>query len=257
MSGPVTLARRKQGRGPRAVFLHPVGLSGRFWDDVVARLVNTMQCIAVDLRGHGESPWDGQSFSLDDLASDVAAMLDDEGGQPALVIGCSMGGMVAQGVALVAPHLVSGLLIANSGASLPPPAKEGLKQRARMANDEPEAHAEDCLGRWFSRRFAAEQPERVKVIRNELLSTAPRVIANSWLAIADLDYASRLSAIGCRAHIVSGELDTSSPPAAVAGHASLFARGSHQVVAAVGHLTPYEAPELFAEIVLGLAAELK
>lgn len=256
MSGSVQLARRKRGHGRRAVFLHPVGLSGRFWDDIVVRLAGTMECIAVDLRGHGASPWDGQSFTLDDLAGDVAAMLEDEGGKPALVVGCSMGGMVAQGLALAAPHLVSGLLIANSAATLPPSARESLKQRARMAHDEPESHAEDCLRRWFSARFVEEQPSRVGATRDALLATAPRVIAHSWLAVSNLDYASRLTACGSRALVVTGEFDISSPPGGVAAHAALFARGSSQVVAGASHLTPYEVPDVFAQIVVGLAAEM-
>jgi pimeloyl-ACP methyl ester carboxylesterase len=81
------------------------------------------------------------------------------------------------------------------------------------------------------------------------------VIAHSWLAVSGLDYASRLTSFGRRAHIVTGELDASSPPGGVAAHAALFARASSQVVAGAGHLTPYEVPDEFAQIVLRLAAD--
>lgn len=255
MSGPVQLARRKGGHGRRAVFLHPIGLSGQFWEDLIIRVSDTLECITVDLRGHGGSPWDGHSFTIDDLAADVAAALKEEGGSPALIVGCSMGGMVAQGLALTAPHLVSGLLIANSAAILPPSAREGLKQRARMSLDEPEPHARDCLRRWFSSQFAQEQPNRVGAIYDALLATDPRVIAHSWLAISTLNYASRLRSFGGHAHIVTGEFDASSPPDGAAAHAALFPRSSTQVVAGAGHLTPYEMPDEFAQIILGLAAK--
>lgn len=254
MSGPIRLARRKRGYGRKVIFLHPVGLRGSFWDGVGLRLADTVECIEVDLRGHGGSPWDGQSFSLDDLARDVVALMEEEGGQ-ALVVGCSIGGMVAQGIALAAPHLVSALLVSNSAASLPPPARDGLKLRAQMACDEPKRHADDCIQRWFSRRFAEEAPERVQAVHDMLLATDPQAIALSWLAVSELDYAARLPAFKRRVHIVTGEFDTSSPPGALAAHAALFENSSMQVILGAGHLAPYEAADTFSQIVLRLAAE--
>ena len=78
--------------GP-VLLMHPVGLKGEFWREVVAELEGECRLIYPDFRGHGGSDASLAPFTLADLADDMAELLRALAG-PALVVGCSMGGMV-------------------------------------------------------------------------------------------------------------------------------------------------------------------
>jgi 3-oxoadipate enol-lactonase len=246
---PVKLACRTKGTGRRLIFLHPIGLSGRFWQGVIGRLAPDFTCISVDLRGHGDSPWNRTSFTIDDLAGDVVACIDQTGAGEVVLVGCSMGGMVAQAAALRAPHLVAGLVVSNSAASVPAAARKAVRERGALAARDRTLGAEDCIDRWFPAQYRANSAVRIEVIRDMLLATNPDVIASSWVALSDLQLTDRLTQFDGWALVVTGEFDLSAPPEASAMHARLFRRGAATVVPGAGHLTPYEAPDVFAGLI--------
>ena len=228
---PAKLSWRADGQGREIVLLHPLGLSGRFWVDVVERLAAKFSCISIDLRGHGGSAWDGTPFGMDDLAGDVVGCLEEIGGRSSLLVGCSMGGMVAQGVAIRAPHLVQALALSNSTAAIPSHARDALRARGRLALEDRELAAQDCIRRWFTDRYQTEQPVRVGIIREALLTTDPQVIAQSWSAIADVDYEKQfLSTFEGPALVVTGEFDTSASPISCESHAAAFTRATAMVI---------------------------
>lgn len=88
------LSHDAAGRGPLAlVFLHGFGGSRLFWRQQLDGFSSVTQCIAVDLPGHGESPW--EACSLSDMAGQVMAVLRKSGVQRAHLVGSSFGGLVA------------------------------------------------------------------------------------------------------------------------------------------------------------------
>ena len=86
--------------------------SARNWNAIAQRLSKTRTVVTVDMRNHGYSFWnDGHSYP--DLASDLAAVIEDLGNGPVDVIGHSMGGKASMVLALTAPELVRRLLVAD------------------------------------------------------------------------------------------------------------------------------------------------
>src|SRR5262249_46323706 len=77
--------------------LHSLAMSGGLWQPLVDRLAEP--AIAMDARGHGESTWDGSTFTVEDLAADVAALIEARADGPVAVGGMSMGGCVAVALA--------------------------------------------------------------------------------------------------------------------------------------------------------------
>ena len=71
------LAYRRAGSGEPVVLLHPLALAGDAWGEFADRLATRADVIAVDARGHGRSAWDGGPFTIEDLADDVGALLDE------------------------------------------------------------------------------------------------------------------------------------------------------------------------------------
>ena len=96
---------------PALLIVHGLFGSGRNWGAIAKRLGQTRAVHAVDMRNHAGSPW-ADSHGYDDLAADLAAVIDRIGG-PVDVLGHSMGGKAAMVLALTRPALVNRLLVAD------------------------------------------------------------------------------------------------------------------------------------------------
>lgn len=105
----VELAFQEVGQGPPVVILHGLFGSKRNWTSIARQLAATHRVFAVDLRNHGESPWDAR-HDYPALADDVAQFLEQSLDEPSAVIGHSMGGKVAMVLALTRPDLVERLV---------------------------------------------------------------------------------------------------------------------------------------------------
>ena len=108
-------------RGPQdgaaVLFLNSLGTDLRMWDGVVDQLPE-IRAIGMDKRGHGLSATPAGDWTLDDLAHDALALMDHLGVGRAVVAGCSIGGMIAQAMATLAPDRVRGLFLSNTGRIL-------------------------------------------------------------------------------------------------------------------------------------------
>ena len=96
---------------PPLLIAHGLFGSARNWGIIAKRLSDERQVVAVDMRNHGASPW-YESHKYDDMADDLAEVIDQYGGQMD-VIGHSMGGKAAMVMALTRPNLVRRLVVAD------------------------------------------------------------------------------------------------------------------------------------------------
>lgn len=97
------IAWDESGTGPPVVFVHGLTEDRRGWDPVVAHLNDRFRCVRLDLRGHGESS-DADDMSALAMAEDVATVVADALiAQPPLVVGHSLGAVVATAYASQAP----------------------------------------------------------------------------------------------------------------------------------------------------------
>ncbi len=114
------LSFNEYGAGPPLVVLHGLFGSKRNFSAIARRLADAFQVITVDLRNHGESPWDNR-HDYPALAADVAQLIERQLGGPAAVIGHSMGGKAAMLLALTRPELVERLVVVD----IPPARSRG------------------------------------------------------------------------------------------------------------------------------------
>jgi 3-oxoadipate enol-lactonase len=127
----IQLAYARRGDGPPLVLLHGFPLDHHLWDEVVPLLEDTFDVILPDLRGFGESTTVDSPYSMDDYASDIAALLDQLEIQKAAIVGHSMGGYVALAFARLYPERVSGLgLVSSQVLADAPERKEGRYKSA-------------------------------------------------------------------------------------------------------------------------------
>ena len=99
------------------LFLHGTGCDASDWIPVTDRLPGEQRCITLDFRGHGQSTVPTQAFSLTDLANDVSHLTDHLNLQKLVIIGHSLGGMVAMEVARRSSS-VAGLVLLEGWTSL-------------------------------------------------------------------------------------------------------------------------------------------
>jgi 3-oxoadipate enol-lactonase len=110
-NGPVTLAYDVRGRGSPLLLIQGVGVGRWGWEPVANRLARRFQVITIDNRGIGASDAPPGHYSTRMMADDILAVLDDAGVQHASVLGTSLGGMIAQELALAHPERVDKLVL--------------------------------------------------------------------------------------------------------------------------------------------------
>src|SRR5688500_18803950 len=104
------------GAGLPIVFIHAFPLNRTMWAPQVSALVERCRCIAVDLRGFGETAL-AEPVSMDQYADDVVAVMDKLGIERAIVAGCSMGGYAAFALWRRHPERVRALVLADTKAT--------------------------------------------------------------------------------------------------------------------------------------------
>ncbi|CAG1007005.1 partial Lipase 3, partial [Anaerolineales bacterium] len=120
----ITLAYERFGSGAPLMLIHGFPLDHTIWDRASDLLKNDFDLILPDLRGFGQSTTVETSYTMTDMADDLAGLLDHLGLEKAALAGHSMGGYVALAFAKKYPHRVSGLgLVASQAAADTPDRK--------------------------------------------------------------------------------------------------------------------------------------
>lgn len=117
---------------PPILLLHGILGCAQTWDWMVPRLVDNYRVLRLDFRGHGESGRAAGTYQLTDYVSDAAAVCEQVAGSPCVVIGHSLGGATAAGLAQTRPELVRGVVLEDAPLAMPDPAAEGAERNSLM-----------------------------------------------------------------------------------------------------------------------------
>jgi 3-oxoadipate enol-lactonase len=239
--------------GPTAVLIQGLGLSSRFWFDVPERLASgpdPWRVITPDHRGVGRSDRPFGPYFMRTMADDVAAVLDHAELDRAYVVGISLGGMIAQHVAIRHPSRVAGLVLLATTAGfhhVRPPSLMALARflslplsGAFRRSDVHPSFARLLL----SKRDVARSGELLAGWPTALQTepTSLRVFAAHFAAVLGHSAGSRLRRIACPTVIVTGDDDSLLPH----HNSRLLARlvpGAHLEVVPGGHIIPASDPE--------------
>lgn len=240
--------------GPVVTFLHALGANADLWQGEIAAFRDEWRVVAIDARGHGGSDTVAAPNGFDDLVADVVAVWDALGIARSAVVGLSLGGMTAFGLALARPDRVTAIVAADCRADAP----EGFRKmwadrRALLDAGGMAAVADGTLGSWLTAASRAGRPDLVAAARGMIESTPPEGYRVATRLIEGLDYKRRLADLTVPCLLVVGAEDGIHPPE-MASMAALVPGGRLVTIDGAAHLANLEQPALFRQAVRGFLA---
>lgn len=191
---------------------HCLSGSLHVWEDQVRVLRDKYRVLRFDTRGHGESSAPEGPYTMGMLADDVIGLFDALGIAKAHFIGISMGGMMAQTLALNHPERFLSLILCDTAAAVPKEAAPIWADRIRTAREKGmSALAGDTINRWLSPPFQEKHPEVVGRIREMIVKTPVPGFAGCCHAISGFDVMERLPQLDLPVLIMVGENDPGTP----------------------------------------------
>jgi 3-oxoadipate enol-lactonase len=241
----VSLHYREDGdpQGPPVVFANSLGTDLRLWDSVVSLLPQKLRVIRFDKRGHGLSSCPPAPYSMGSLVTDAEALLDHLKIRDCVLVGLSIGGMIAQGLAVKRMDQVRAMVISNTAAKIG--TTEMWNDRiATIRAGGIEALADTIMERWFSKEFRAT-PE-LELWRNMLVRTPVDGYSGCSAAIAGTDFYTTTASLTLPTLAIAGSEDGSTPPDLVRETAELIKGSRFELIRGAGHLPCVEKPEEYA-----------
>lgn len=236
--------------GPPLVFANSLGTDFRLWDQVLPLLPPGLRLIRYDKRGHGLSEGPASPYYMGDLVGDLAALMDALKVKGAVVVGLSIGGMIAQGLAAERPDLVRAAVFSNTGVKIGTPAmwddRMDTVRKGGIA-----ALADATLERWFSEDFRTNRKDELAGWRNMLCRTWADGYLGCSAAIAETDLYDSTARLRLPALGIAGSEDGSTPPDMVREITELVPGAEFALIRGAGHLPCVERPEEYAEVLNG------
>lgn len=257
----LAVAVQEGAAGPRAradapsalVLLHALGTDHRIWDGVVTRLPPGLRIIRPDMRGHGASDVPPAPYGMGRLVSDVEAICDALEIRDAVVVGLSIGGLIAQGLAVKRLDLVRALVLSNTAARI---GNSGVwdGRIAAVRAGGMAAIAEATMARWAGRDLPGTAGW--EQAWEGLLATDPEGWIGCAHAIAGADFLAttatlRLSVLG-----IAGGEDGSVPADMLRETLDLIPGARFHLLRRAGHLPCLEDPGGYAEVLATFLAEI-
>jgi 3-oxoadipate enol-lactonase len=255
---PLRLWFRQDGSGPPVVLLHGLGDTHDLWRHQIPALAERYRVVAIDLRGHGRSPLGATPFDLDAMADDVGRTIGAlELDQP-IVVGLSMGGGVAQTLAIRTPGRLRAPVLVSTSSEFPDATPQRFLGRAALAEREGVAAVVDAtVSRWFTPAFAEHHPDEVERTRRTVLAIDPAAFAAASRANADRNLTADLRSSERPVLFVGGAADPADPARALAIYRRELADLQWQIIPDTSHLVPVEAPHTFTDILLRFLGEVE
>lgn len=240
--------------GPALLFVNALGTELSIWDTVVERLPQELRIIRYDTRGHGESAVPEGPYYMGDLVAEAGRLLDHLQAREVMVVGLSLGGFIAQGLAAERLDLVRAMVLSNTAAKIGTAAM--WEDRVALVRAQGvEALADATLERWFSRKVRAAQPGMVAATRAMLVRQSTEGYAACAAAIGETDLYDSTARLKLPTLGIAGSEDRSTPPDLVRETTGLVAGSRFQLIRGAGHLPCLDSPGEYATVLKGFLSE--
>ena len=226
------LTYQAAGAGPPVVLIHGLSGSGRWWSKNAGVLAERFRVYSVDLVGFGQSRGRGR-FDLGRAAAQLATMLDRLGIAHAGVVGHSMGGLIAVGLAAEYPEQVDRLVLVNAAVF--------ANRRDRRLGR---------LGWGLIQALRSTPPDFVPMLARDAFRAGPRTLGFATYQLLSADWTAKLGQIRAPTLVICGEQDTVVPVACGRDLAGTIANARLAIMPGCGHSPMWDTPSAFNDLVL-------
>jgi 3-oxoadipate enol-lactonase len=246
-----------QGDGPPVVFIHGLGATSNIWHAQRMALSHDYRVIVYDRSGCGRSQKAPGGYSIDAWTDELAGLLDHLAIPWAVVVGHSLGSMIAQRFAGKHVGRTRALVLAGGEAELPAPARQILTERVQAIETE---GLVGVVGPWLGASLSAAtreaNPALAGLVREMFLANDPRAYALQCSALRDGSVWSDLGSIACPTLLLVGDQDMVTPLSWQRRIAAGIADSRIRTIPNTGHLTMLESPAVFNTVLLDFLATL-
>ena len=238
---------------PVICMTHSLASDGGMWaEQVPALLAGGFRVLNLDMRGHGGSGPVSGAYTMEQLADDVAAVLDALSLAKVHYIGLSIGGMIGQAFALNHPARLLSAMWCDTMPQTPPGSAHLWEEREKIVRDANSLAplADVTVERWLTDAVKEKNPGRYKQIRDTIIGTTPSGYLGCTAAIRNYDFVPRLPSVRLPVLVVCGADDAGTPPEANRRIASLVPDARYEQIAAARHFPNVEHPETFNHIMM-------
>ena len=210
----VSLNWRLDGEGGEPlVCIHGVGSYLEAWNGVAERLRDRFAVLTFDLRGHGRSSRMKGRYEIDDFVAETLALAEHAGFTTFHLAGFSLGGLIAQRLALTHPERLRRLVLLSTVAGRTPEERQAVRGRlAALVESNASAHHAASLSRWLTEDFQDRNPDVIAELRRRDAENDRDCYAAAYRVLAETDFGGILDRITCPTLIVTGEDDQGSSP---------------------------------------------
>jgi 3-oxoadipate enol-lactonase len=243
------------GQGEPLVMIRGISSNADHWYEQVPVLSQKYQLLVFDNRGIARSSDPGGSFSTRNMAADTVGLMEAVGIKKAHVMGYSMGGMIAQEMALAYPEKVNGLILVatDCGISLRIKAKPEFSrlfsEMIRLGTNEAKKAAAGCL---FAKQTVETRPDIIQRYTEVSLRfpASLKTLGRQWAAITLHDACKRLPKISSPTLVITGSEDELIPPQNAKVMAQRIPVAQMISIDGGGHLFLIEQPDAFNQAVI-------
>jgi pimeloyl-ACP methyl ester carboxylesterase len=246
----VTLNYRIEGSGEPLVCIHGVGSYLEAWDGVVERLKDSFTILTFDLRGHGHSSRVKGRYEIDDFVHEALALADKVGFSTLNLAGFSLGGLIAQRLALTHLARLKKLVLLSTVAGRTPEERRRVLERlAALREGTPASHHNASLSRWLTEEFQERNPTIIDRLRQRDAENDPDCYASAYRVLAETDFGGFLDQIRCPTLIATGEDDAGSNPRMARYMHERIPGSVLRILPGLRHSILIEAPDSVASLI--------
>ena len=239
--------------GAPVVFANSLGTDLRLWDPILPYLPDGLRMLRFDKRGHGLSSCPAAPYSMGTLINDAERLMDMFGFREVVFVGLSIGGMIAQGLAVKRLDLTRSIVLSNTGAKIG--TKEMWADRiAAIQSGGIDALADSVMERWFSKAF--RDGSGLELWRNMLVRQPDTGYIGCSAAISGTDFFSSTASLRLPTFGIAGSEDGSTQPDLVRETVDLIPGSRFRLIRNAGHLPCVEQPEEYASVLTAFLREI-
>ncbi len=230
---------------PTVVFANSLGTNLHLWDAVLPLLPDGLRIVRMDKRGHGRSSVPDAPYSMGMLVSDAEAVCDALNVRDAMFVGLSIGGMIAQGLAVKRLDIIRSLVLSNTAARIGTP-KLWQDRIDTVRAKGLETLVDGIMQKWFTRPFCASP--LVTPWKEMVCSTPAEGYCGCCAAVSGTDFYTPTSGLRLPTLGIAGSEDGSTPVDLVRETVDVIPGSKFHIIRKSGHLPCVEQPEEYTAL---------